>query len=372
MIARTLASRLLRQSSALASRRPRSFVELKTRVKDSLARPRPASFVHASIGHAGNLFHLGAYCVQDLLPLRILGLCGSSLNILYNARHPTGPLFLPIAWGLVFVLINGWRLEQLLSSDDITFSRDSLQIYDDIFSHHSFTPRQYKTMLDLAREEHIEPGEVVVEKGVCYDNLLLVLEGDCLATRDDRSTKGNSKLRSHNSRGIEHAVTRGTLIGNIAFAESAPDEQPYTVVAGHEGARLLRWSFADLREEMKKDKLLSLALNRMLRRKLTSEYTHVLQQAAEHQLQTYQWMIECCCIDNIVPPAEKKLLRQFRNENGITEEAHVDCLEAIGWTKEEFLDGGRGHILTTALVDATLKRLSEQGFRLEEKKILVE
>ena len=65
-------------------------------------------------------------------------------------------------------------------------------------------------------------------------------------------------------------------------------------------------------------------------------------------------------------------MRQFRNENGITEEDHVHCLEAIGWTKEEFLDGGRGHILTTALVDATLKRLSEQGLKLEEKMVLVE
>ena len=311
---------------------------------------------HAILGHSANAFHLAAYMVQDIFQLRLLGIIGTTMGMAYNYGHKTGTLWLPVAWGFVFALINGYRIVELYLRDAVTFTNEELETFDDIFAEHQFKPRQFHTLLAMSYERFISPGEVLTVQGTLNEGeLMIVLDGNGRATR----SAAKQKL-------ISHAVARGSLIGDVAFAKSTGDIHQYTIKAGERGLRLLVLPFAKLRAAMDEDKLLALAINRIMRRKLSAEYAAVLNQTGKQKLKTYERMIQCTCVNDHVPAAAKQILRRYREANGITPEQHQQCLNKIGWTVQDFADGGRGAPLVAAL-GVAFNALKERGVLFSDR-----
>lgn len=59
--------------------------------------------------HAANALYLASYLVRDIRCLRLLGVAAALLLMPYFLLQAS-PLWPPVAWNLLFVTINLWRI----------------------------------------------------------------------------------------------------------------------------------------------------------------------------------------------------------------------------------------------------------------------
>lgn len=63
--------------------------------------------------HVSNLFYLASFLGRDMLWLRILTVCGLVLGVIFFSCQTT-PLYGPIAWQTVFIIINLYQIRRLV------------------------------------------------------------------------------------------------------------------------------------------------------------------------------------------------------------------------------------------------------------------
>lgn len=162
---------------------------------------------------------------------------------------------------------------------------------------------------------------------------------------------------------LSNNLPRGSLVGANAFSASVNDHYGTTVQAGHEGMKVLAWDAAKLREAMGKDPEFALGLNRFFHGKLCNDLDNAIKTAAESEvLSTYVLILEACLADERIPPAEKRILRDYRKSHGVTQQQHDQLVVENGWTLDEFHDGGRT-FFTRQQTKHALEKLAKGGVK---------
>ncbi len=320
---------------------------------------------HKLLGHTSNAFALLGYACTEVLPFRLLMLCGTVTGIAFNYKMPAGPIWLACGWGCIFASINGSKIAKLLMDRNSTFTEAELVLYDEIFSLYDMSTLQFRKLMDLSSGRlHVRRGEMVAREGAPQDKLYLVLSGTGSSSLHDEHNVKNMKRRraptqlhhkdtptaaaaaaAAEKAGLAHTevVRRGAFIGDVAFSRRTEDKYISTVSVT-EDMELLCWDVETLREALAlpTNNKLSLALRRVLHGALCMEVSILIRGAAEKKkLSTYAHMLEVLLADEVVKPSEKKVMRSFRALNNISVRDHEHLLRSFGWSAEEYDDGGR-------------------------------
>jgi CRP-like cAMP-binding protein len=131
--------------------------------------------------HAANILLLFAYCVRDILWLRIFALVSSLIAIPYFVHQPI-PMWEPIAWSSCFAAINlfqSWRL--LIERRPVKLTAEEEMVRQLAFR--ELSPRKTLQILSLGRWRDVPAGEILIERGNRPDAILLMLRGKVLVKR---------------------------------------------------------------------------------------------------------------------------------------------------------------------------------------------
>jgi hypothetical protein len=144
-----------------------------------------ASFNPNIFIHAANILLLLAYCVRDILWLRIFALASSLIAIPYFVHQPT-PMWAPIAWSMCFIGINlyqSWRL--LLERRPVKLTAEEETVRQLAFR--DLSPRKVLEILSLGYWRDAPGGEQLIESGKCPEQILLIVRGKVRVRRSDNA-----------------------------------------------------------------------------------------------------------------------------------------------------------------------------------------
>ena len=182
-----------------------------------------------------NVVYLFSYSVRDILWLRVLTVVGTLMLLPYY-YYQSQPLWTPIGWQSVFILINiFWITLLLLDRRPVPFTKEERKLYQLAFSH----------MLRMANWVSVPASTALMTQGQPVASLSLIAEGD---VRVDLNGAAVDTLGA------------GRLLGGTAFlSQGAHFEAPVTVTTTAP-CRLVVWSFNELQPQLEKDTGLQLGI----------------------------------------------------------------------------------------------------------------
>lgn len=142
-----------------------------------------ASFNPNYFLHAANILLLLAYCVRDILWLRIFALASSLIAIPYFA-HQSSPMWAPIVWSVCFAAINLFQSGSLLIERrpvKLTAEEEMLRQ----LAFRELSPRKFLEIVSLGYWRDVPLGEKIIESGKCPEEILLIFRGRVQAKRNE-------------------------------------------------------------------------------------------------------------------------------------------------------------------------------------------
>jgi CRP-like cAMP-binding protein len=122
-----------------------------------------------------NLIFLLAFSIRDVLQLRILSVV-SYLIILPYYYLQQQPLWLPVFWGIAFIVINGLRIVLLLlERRPVKLNDDEAELYKLVFT--SIDQRDFLKLATLARWADYPAGAMLIERGECPTQAMVMISG---------------------------------------------------------------------------------------------------------------------------------------------------------------------------------------------------
>ena len=107
-----------------------------------------------------SILTLISFSVRSMLMLRILAISAQLTFIPYCFFQPT-PLWTPIAWNLLFLIVNLFNVGKLLlEKRPVIFNPDEEKLYKLAFK--TLSPREFLTLLTLGEWRDGEAGEQII------------------------------------------------------------------------------------------------------------------------------------------------------------------------------------------------------------------
>jgi len=291
-------------------------------VKETLERPKPASLRLAIIGHASNLAYLGAYCMTDIIGLRIVSVVAGSAGVAFNYLQPSGPLWVPVFWGCVFIGLNIFFIGDNLLKDKVSFTAQELEIYEQHFQSHHVSVRNFRDIYAASRTMTYSEGDTILEQGKPVSHVYMLIEGQVKVEVDGRS---------------QGTCGPGTLIGNVPASTLTPNVALFTNTVTSDDAVVLVWDVEYLRQTMDdKNSNLSLPLISLMHDQAAKDVLQLNDAAKELNKLTYEQMLRTALSSGFVSNATRKHLREFRKVKGISDEDHERLLHRCGWSLGDF------------------------------------
>jgi CRP-like cAMP-binding protein len=179
--------------------------------------------------HLANVLFLLAYLVRDIFALRLLSVVGSLSLYPYYVYGAAEPLYVPIAWNSVFVLINIVQLYRLfMSRRPVSLSAAERMVYEAVFG--PLSEREFAQVLAAAERRTAQDGSCLIQEGERGPELLLLGEGE-------------ASVRVGTSEVARIGVHR--FVGEMSYLS----EQPASASVWAEGAlEYFAWPCSALRE----------------------------------------------------------------------------------------------------------------------------
>ena len=146
--------------------------------------------------HFGNLCALVAANQTDMLHLRALMMAATACGITFNLLQPR-PLWVPAAWGFVFIFSHGYQIYTLLKErQHILLTPQEQEAYAKAFMPYNFTPRQF---VDIMRKSSsrwcsFKRGEWIQKQGDASPEIHYVMQGEVVVTDTDDDDDGQHIL----------------------------------------------------------------------------------------------------------------------------------------------------------------------------------
>ncbi len=200
-------------------------------------------FLTENLVHVASLFTLVCYLFRNQIRLRAFAATGDALLSLYYYLNFNPPLWNPMVWTLVNVVINSTMILLILRDGRASeMSDDELHLFRQL---PSLSPGQFRKLLKIGKWHKNCPATVLTKEGEQLDHLHYVLQGPLQITKASRIINIEPRL----------------FIGELAFLRKRPATA--TVSAG-EGAHYISWTHADLQKLLDKDIDLNSALRQIL------------------------------------------------------------------------------------------------------------
>lgn len=245
----------------------------------------------------GSVCSLLAFTRTDVLELRSLSVAGSACSLLYSGTLPIEQRsWTPILWGFCFVLVNGFKIRDILDerSTAVNFADQQHEaIYRDYFLPHGITPKQFEYIMKRARTIRLHAGDVLVREGSPMKRVFLVTSGRTRAHHlGRRLTAVSFDAPPQEFHAAQQGGASGAWVGEMAFLEHywhkqpryapAAVEQPasrshsgrpahrsvercmYTISAVKDDTTVLAWKHADMEVLLGKSADLRAALTRAM------------------------------------------------------------------------------------------------------------
>jgi hypothetical protein len=232
-------------------------------------------------GHSAFVLLGWSYVVDDPFLLRCLATASFTAQICFQFFREK-PLWLPIRWNVLFVLVNLiWISKMLEESSEKSLkdlSVEEREFYDAFFkvmerertdmltqtmiektsdengnnAHvtkqtrtfrtHQIHPNDFREFLKLGEWKLVKGGDILAVKGAVNKKIYAVCEGAATLFTDGIPTK-RTKNNSHNN--SDNMLKRGKFIGEMALSHGAAFG---TVVVDAGGAKVTEWDVKKLRE----------------------------------------------------------------------------------------------------------------------------
>ena len=128
------------------------------------------------VGHLAFGLIAFSYLVKDIMYLRILSIVASLFGMFFNYTVPAEPLWLPIGWNAIFVMVNIYHISVLLyEKRPVQMDDKNTELYNTLFK--DWTPVEYLKISKAACWRSYETGDVLIRQQHLVPDLILIYNG---------------------------------------------------------------------------------------------------------------------------------------------------------------------------------------------------
>ena len=128
------------------------------------------------VGHLAFGLIAFSYLVKDIMYLRILSIVASLFGMFFNYTVPAEPLWLPIGWNAIFVMVNIYHISVLLyEKRPVQMDDKNTELYNTLFK--ELTPVEYLKISKAACWKTYKPVDVVIRQLHLVPDLILIYNG---------------------------------------------------------------------------------------------------------------------------------------------------------------------------------------------------
>jgi hypothetical protein len=190
-----------------------------------LGHQQSMDFIAQNLVHVAALFTLFCFLFRDQIKLRIFAAIGDVLLSVYYYVAFDPPLWNPMVWSLLNVVINTVMIILIVRDGrEGGMTDDELSLFRNL---DSLSPGQFRKLAKQGVWHRATEARVLTTEGQDLDTLYYVLTGDVTVRKAERDLNVQPKL----------------FIGELAFLRKRPATA--TVTVSHE-AHYISWDHADL------------------------------------------------------------------------------------------------------------------------------
>jgi len=147
-----------------------------------------------------------SFIVKDILYLRLVSILASLFSVFYNWVIPVEPMWIPIGWNFVFVLLNLYHIAVLMyEKRPVKMNDKNTELYETLFK--DMTPVEYLKVSKIAEWKNFESGEIIIKQGTPVKDLHLIYNGTV-----DVAVKGKKVAE----------LKDGQFVGEMSFLTEKP------------------------------------------------------------------------------------------------------------------------------------------------------
>ncbi len=192
-----------------------------------------------------------SFLVKDILYLRILSILASLFSVFYNFYIPLEPMWLPIGWNLVFVVVNLYHIAVIIyEKRPVHMDDKNTELYETLFK--ELTPVEYLKISKVAEWRTFQPGEKIIRQNTPVTDLILIYNGTVDVAVDHKAV---AQLKD------------GQFVGEMSFLTEKPATA--TCVVRHE-TECLVWKQPEFKDLLKRNPSLYYTIQGLLSSQLIS------------------------------------------------------------------------------------------------------
>ena len=203
------------------------------------------------VGHLAFGLIAFSYLVKDIMYLRILSIVASLFGMFFNYTVPTEPLWLPIGWNAIFVMVNIYHISVLLyDKRPVQMDDKNTELYNTLFK--DMTPVEFLKISKAACWKTYQPGDVLIRQLHLVPDLILIYNGTVEVNVDDNKV---AELRD------------GEFVGEMSFLTEK--SATATCVVKHT-TECLVWKQQEFKDLLKRNPSLYFTIQSLLSAQVSS------------------------------------------------------------------------------------------------------
>ena len=203
------------------------------------------------VGHLAFGLIAFSYLVKDIMYLRILSIVASLFGMFFNYTVPTEPLWLPIGWNAIFVMVNIYHISVLLyEKRPVQMDDKNTELYNTLFK--ELTPVEYLKISKAACWKNYQPNDVLIRQQHLVPDLILIYNGTIDVKVDDNKV---AELRD------------GQFVGEMSFLTEK--SATATCVVKHP-TKCLVWKQQEFKDLLKRNPSLYFTIQSLLSAQVSS------------------------------------------------------------------------------------------------------
>ena len=186
-----------------------------------------------------------SFLVKDILYLRILSIFASLFSVLYNFYIPIEPMWLPIGWNIIFVIVNIYHISVIIyEKRPVDMTDKEKELYETMFK--GLTPVEFLKITKVAEWKQYNTPLPIITQGKPVKDLILIYNGAVDVLVNDTKV---AELKD------------GQFVGEMSFLT----EKPATATCKVEhNAECLVWPQQDFKDLLKRNPSLYFTIQSLL------------------------------------------------------------------------------------------------------------
>ena len=192
-----------------------------------------------------------SFLVKDILWLRIVSILASLFSVFYNWVIPAEPMWIPIGWNFVFVLLNLYHIAIIIyEKRPVDMSPKHKELYETMFK--NMTPVEFLKITKIADWVQFKSNELITQKGHSVPTLNLIYNGTVDVLVEDKKV---AELKD------------GQFVGEMSFLTEKPATA--TCLVKHD-TECLVWKQEQFKDLIKRNPSLYFTIQSLLSAQVSS------------------------------------------------------------------------------------------------------